>query len=242
MRNLGIPELRYVPDPRRRRGGIATVATRRGRGGVGGGRDRARVPGVQRALRQPLRQPGGTWSDPAGTCTCRSGSTRRPRPTPSGTSATCTATGSPTPISAVTRGRPANAATNPNAWFYEPADHAGRAPVLPLDRRADAAPARLLPGERRRRGAGGDLGRPGRGPPPSPGADRGRQQGHLPPATTCSSTTTMTWRRSPRRRPWAGGSGRRPARRPRHRRGDDLRELQPGRVPAAGGARVLRPG
>ena len=53
-----------------------------------------------------------------------------------------------------------HAAANPHAWFYG-ADHAGRAPGLPVDRRAAAA-ARLLPGERRRRRDRGD--QPGPGP------------------------------------------------------------------------------
>ena len=45
-----------------------------------------------------------------------------------------------------------HAATNPEAWFYEQADHARGPPGVALDRRA-VAPARLLPGERRRPGA-----------------------------------------------------------------------------------------
>ena len=53
-----------------------------------------------------------------------------------------------------------HAATNPKAWFYEQADHARGASGQPLDRRA-AAPARLLPGDRRRPGARRHLPRTG---------------------------------------------------------------------------------
>ena len=60
-----------------------------------------------------------------------------------------------------------HAATNPDAFFYEQADHHRGPPGLADDRRP-AAPARLLPGVRRRGRARRDLGRAG--PRPAPDA------------------------------------------------------------------------
>ena len=69
-----------------------------------------------------------------------------------------------------------HAATNPARVVLRAADHPGRAPGVALDRRAAAA-ARLLPGERRRGRAGGDLGVPGPGPAPAAGRDPRRGAG-----------------------------------------------------------------
>ena len=69
-----------------------------------------------------------------------------------------------------------HAATNPKAWFYEQADHARGPPALALDRRA-AAPARLLPGERRRRGGGRDVARARARPAAAARRDRGGRAG-----------------------------------------------------------------
>ena len=90
----------------------------------------------------------------AGTGTCRSASTRRPRCTRSGSSATCTSYGvTNEDFGRYTVVAREHAATNPNAWFYERPITLDDHQAVALDRRADPAHARLLPGERRRRRA-----------------------------------------------------------------------------------------
>ena len=69
-----------------------------------------------------------------------------------------------------------HAATNPAAWFYGKPITLRRPPGQPMDRRA-AAPARLLPGDRRRSGPGGDVAGAGTGPAPSPGGGPGGRAG-----------------------------------------------------------------
>ena len=63
------------------------------------------------------------------------------------------------------RGRPPARGDQPQGLVLRAADHARGAPGQPLDRRA-AAPARLLPGDRRRPGPGGDVARAGPRPAP----------------------------------------------------------------------------
>ena len=79
----------------------------------------------------------------------------------------------------VVGGRPQARGHQPDAWFYEQPDHARGPPELALDRRA-AAPARLLPGERRRRGARRDLPRAGARPAAEARRDPRRGPGHRP--------------------------------------------------------------
>ena len=73
-------------------------------------------------------------------------------------------------------GRPQARGHEPERVLLRQADHAGRAPGLALDRRA-AAPARLLPGERRRRGDRRHERRAGARPAAPAGVDPGRRAG-----------------------------------------------------------------
>ena len=69
----------------------------------------------------------------------------------------------------------AHAATQPRCLVLRAADHAGRSPEFALDHRTGAAPAGLLPGERRRRRAGGHQCRTRPRPAPAAGGHhRGR--------------------------------------------------------------------
>ena len=176
------------PHPLRRRRRVrhhpAGGAGRRGRGGRRG----RLLPGVQRALGQPVRRrrPG----PPAGRQR-RDGPLRLVRaPGPA----------HPGPVGG--HGRPAVPARDrghlrgpgtggggrPQARRHQPeglvlreADHPRGPPELPVDRRAPPPP-RLLPGDRRRPGAGGHLA--GAGPRPSehPGRHPGRRPGGRGPA------------------------------------------------------------
>ena len=109
-----------------------------------------------------------------------------------------------------------HAATNPAAVLLPAADHARGPPGVALDRRADPAQARLLPGERRRRRAGRHRAwsapatcrsRPVRVAAATPGAPA-RRRGDV------RLLRRRPRRRSRRRRGWAGSSTRRPASRP----------------------------
>ncbi len=87
-----------------------------------------------------------------------------------------------------------HAANNPNAYFYERPDHAGRPSEFPLDRRAGAAAARLLPGKRRRSRDGHNQPRTRARPAPATGADRGggakyRCSGAISYPTTTTKTS-----------------------------------------------------
>ena len=135
-----------------------------------------------------------------------------------------------------------HAATNPEGVVLRAADHARGASSEPLDRRA-AAPARLLPGDRRRPGARRDLARARPRPAARPGGDPGggagvgRGSGHddqLLPRRPARSA------RDGRGRPPAVGDlGPRPG---RHAGRHPLRPLHALRPLPAGGARVLRQG
>ena len=131
----------------------------------------------------------------------------------------------------------------PGGLLLPAAAHARGAPGVALDRRADPAQARLLPGERRRRRAG----RHELGPRPRPAARRRcasppRPRRTCATAKRCSTTTSATARRSPRPRSSAAqlyeATGLTP---------DDIdvamiyENFTPIGVPAARGVRVLRP-
>ena len=75
-----------------------------------------------------------------------------------------------------------HAANNPAAWFYEQPITFGRSSGLAVDRRA-VAPARLLPGERRRPGPRHHLTRTGPRPAVDPRGHRGRRPGHGRPTS-----------------------------------------------------------
>ena len=134
-----------------------------------------------------------------------------------------------------------HAATNPNAFFYEQADHARGPPGLADDRRP-AAPARLLPGERRRGRAGRHLGRAG----PRPRARRrpciaaaAQGSGARPVRDDVVLPRRHRHPRDGRGRPRAVAPV--GARARRHADGDPLRPLHAVRPHAARGARLLRP-
>ena len=114
----------------------------------------------------------------------RSACSRRRRRWRCSPSATCTSTARRSEdFGAVAVADRKHAATNPKAWFYEQADHARGPPGLAVDRRA-AAPARLLPGERRRPGARRHVGRAGPRPAAPPGRHRRRPRRASAPTST----------------------------------------------------------
>ena len=133
-----------------------------------------------------------------------------------------------------------HAATNPDAFFYEQADHPRGPPGLPDDRRP-AAPARLLPGERRRGRAGRHLGRAGPRPAPAAGGRRGGGPGQRRRPVRHDVLLPRRHRhpRDGRGRPRAVAPV--DARPRRHADGDPLRPLHAVRPHAARGARLLRP-
>ena len=73
--------------------------------------------------------------------------------------------------------RPRARGDEPRRVVLRAADHPRRPPGVALDRRAGAAAARLLPGERRRRRARRDVGRAGARPAPAGRGDRRRGAG-----------------------------------------------------------------
>ena len=128
----------------------------------------------------------------------------------------------------------------PQGVVLRAADHARRAPGQPLDRGA-AAPARLLPGDRRGPGARRHLARArprpgyGAGRHPGRGAGLGRRPGHddeLLPRRPARAA--RDGRGGP---PAVGELGSRPR---RHAGGHPLRPLHPLRPVPTRGARVLR--
>ena len=251
-RNLGIGELSFFsPHPPRRRRRVR----HRPAGGAGRARRRRRLrrllPRVQRAV-------GATASAPA----CRTARRRR-RPS-SAHFAWYAPFGLLTPAQWVamfaTRymheygatsedfGRVAvadrkHAATNPKAWFYEKPITLEEHQAVALDRRA-AAPARLLPGERRRARRS------------SSRRSSGRATCRNPPAIINAAAQgagddqdmMTSYYRDVDHRPARDGPGRPPALehdRPRSRRHPDrghLRPLHAARAAAARGVRVLRAG
>ena len=138
------------------------------------------LPRVQRALGPPLRRrragPRRRWRRPRARTspgTRRTGCSRPRSGSRCSPGATCTSTARPARTSAASRSPTASTRpTNPKAWFYEQPDHARGPPGVALDRRA-AAPARLLPGERRRPGARRHHARAGPRPA-EPAGDRAR--------------------------------------------------------------------
>ena len=136
-----------------------------------------------------------------------------------------------------------HAATNPNAWFYERPITLDDHQAVALDRRAGAAAARLLPGERRRSGARRHQRRPRPRSPAAGGAHRGRRRRAPRQRRRHVQLLPPRSRGVPRGRvPRAPALGAIGARSRRHRRGDALRELQPDRVLPTRGVRLLRRG
>ena len=235
MRCLGIPELRYWSRTPHGGAGAHTtvqhaalaVAQRRGQG-------RARLPRVQRAIGSSLRPAERSGSRrPGGTGTCRSGSTRRPRSTRCSSSATCTSYGlTNEDFGRYTVVARKHAATNPNAWFYERPitldDHQNsRWIVEPIMRlldccqESDGGVAIVVTTAER----ADDLPHP-----------RGAHRGDRRRRTSIDGSVMFNYYHADLAEfPEARFLGRaavrdRPARSRRHRRRDDLRELQPDRV------------
>ena len=90
-------------------------------------------------------------------------------------------------------GRPGPRRHEPQRLVLRPTDHPRRPSVVAVDRRADPAPARLLPGERRRGGARRHPHRPGpRSGPAGRGGRRGGPGQHDRRRRDVQTTTTRT--------------------------------------------------
>ena len=140
--------------------------------------------------------------------------------------------------------RPPSRGDQPERVVLPAADHARRPPGVALDRRAGAAAARLLSGERRRRGARRHHVPTAPRDLPQPAVRiEAAADAHLGNGSVMYNYYHPDLAEFPEARvprpPALGAIG---ARARRHRRGDDLRELQPDRVLPARGVRLLRAG
>ena len=171
-RSLGIGELTFFSRIHYG-GGAACGTVQQAALAVAGrcGRRGGLLPGLQRALRQPVRDRG---AGPRPGAQRRDGQLRLVRPHRPADPGPVGGHGRPA-LPARDRGhhrgprtggggRPPARRHQPQGVVLREADHPGGPPGVAVDRRA-APPARLLPGDRRRPGPGGHL--PGAGPRPA---------------------------------------------------------------------------
>ena len=190
MRSVGIQEVRWTSRTPFGGGGACALVQHAAAAVASGAADAVVVYRAfnERSGRR-FGQPNAADRSPprAGTGTCRTASTRRPRCTRCGSSATWTRYGlDQRRLRALHRRRPQVRGHQPERLVLQAADHPRGPPELAVDRRADPAAARLLPGERRRRGPGRHQRRAGAGPAPAARHDRGGR-----PRATSSSGDTM---------------------------------------------------
>ena len=204
MRNLGIPELQLDVAHAGGGGGVGHRAARRRRG-----RRRARRTPCSCTARSTSARGGGSVS-PTAAVTRRRERVNWYLPYGLDTPAKMYALVVPALHAALRRhqrrlrplhGRgPQARGDQPERVVLRAADHARGPPGVALDRRADAAAPRLLPGERRRRRDGRDERRAGRDLPQPAVRIAAAVQRARRAATSCSTTTTPISPTSPRPR------------------------------------------
>ena len=219
---------------------------RPGRVGRGRGRRRRRglLPGVQRTLGRALRRRGPHHrGDAAVDVVVRT--VRAAHPGVVGRAARAPVHG---PLRRDQRRLRTDRDRRPNARGEQsrcvvprPAHHVRGPPGVTVDRRARVAPPRLLPGERRRRGAGGDHRRTSPRPAADPGAHQRRRTGLRVRRRHDDGVLPRRPARPPRH-PVGGAPALERLRPTPHRHGHrlPLRPLHAVRAHAARGARLLR--